>query len=286
LKTQDGWSSIRILRRPRLMLGADLPRAGLAIFSFRRGDTRRLARCSRVMTTTPRLLLALSFAVLFAAACEPILVGSSEVATQMPAVDGFQRLEFSNEVEATVVQGSPHRVEITINQNLQDHLRVRAAGDRLEIGMDDGFDYQGLVMQVRVTMPVLTGLALGGACSARLEGFERAPAARLDLGLSGASRLSGQVVADRLVLDLSGASESELAGSARELALTASGASRATLDRLAATVATVELSGASHAVVAVDSEVRGEASGASHLVVRGTARMDVETSGASSVSRR
>jgi hypothetical protein len=233
--------------------------------------------------TTKHALLTLSLSL---TACEPTLFGSHEMTTVTPAADGFERLDFSNEVDATVVQGSPRRVEITINENLQEHLRVRATGDRLEIGMDEGYDYQGLVLDVRVTMPSLTGLELSGASRARLDGFERAPASRFDATVSGASRLSGGVIADRLALDLSGASEGDLSGNARELSLTASGASHATLDRLPSGVASVDLSGASHAILWVDTEVHGEASGASDLVVRGAASMNIATSGASSVSRR
>jgi hypothetical protein len=249
------------------------------------GDTRLLSRCCLGMTPS-RSFLTLSLLGLATAACDPILVGSHEVTTLNPAADGFERLQLSNEVDATLVQGSPRRVEITVNENLQDHLKIRAAGDRLEIGMEDGFDYHGLILDVRVTMPALTGLELSGASRARLDGFERAPVARLDATASGASRLTGQVVADDLALELSGASDADLSGTARALALDLSGASHATLDRLPATLASVELSGASHAAVWVDSEVHGQASGASTLVIRGSASTNIETSGASSVSRR
>jgi hypothetical protein len=236
--------------------------------------------------TTSHALLALSFLSLATAACEPVLVGSHEVTTLNPAADGFERLEFSNEVDATVVQGPVRRVEITINENLQEQLRVRTAGSRLEIGMDEGYDYHRLTLQVRVTMPALTAIELSGASRARLDGFDRAPTPRLDATASGASHLSAQVVADRLALDLSGASDADVSGTTRELSLVASGASHARLDALAATSASIDLSGASHATVWVDSEVHGEASGASELLVRGTASMNIATSGASSVSRR
>jgi hypothetical protein len=234
--------------------------------------------------TTSRTLLALC--LVSVAACDPILVGSDATTTLAPAADGFQRLQFSNEVDATVEEGSPRRVEITVNQNLQDQLQVRTSGDRLEVGLEDGYDYHHVTLQVRVMMPSLTAIELSGASRARLDGFERLPTARLDASASGASRLSGQVLADLMKLDLSGASEAELSGTVRELSLDASGASHAALDGVAATVASVQLSGASHAVVRVDSEVHGEASGASDLVVLGAASMNVSTSGASSVRRR
>src|SRR5262249_17797318 len=122
-------------------------------FPARPGDRRRLPRCSQGMTTASRAHIALFLSL---AACEPILVGSQEATTLTPAVDGFQRLDLSREADATVMQGSPSRVEVTVNENLRDHLLVRMAGDRLEIGMEDGYDYHQLILEVRVTMPTLT----------------------------------------------------------------------------------------------------------------------------------
>jgi hypothetical protein len=241
------------------------------------------------MTTPARpllLLLLLTFTSALAGGCEPMRYGSSETVTLTPTVDELQRLAFSNEVRATVVAGSPSRVEITVNQNLQDQLVVRTSHGQLEVGMQDGYDYQRLILNVRVTMPAVESIVLGGASSADLLGFEQTSVAALNVEVSGASRLSGQVAADRLKLDLSGASRAQLGGTTRELSLVASGASEAGLDQLQTADASVELSGASRAVVLVEREIRGEASGASILVVRGSGAMNVSTSGASSVSRR
>jgi hypothetical protein len=185
-----------------------------------------------------------------------------------------------------VVQGSPAHVEISINQNLQDHLMVRASHGHLEVGMQDGYDYQRLSLNVRVTMPAVERIAVSGASSASLLGFDHTSVAELSIEASGASALFGQLAADRLNVELSGASRAELGGSTRELSLTASGASEALCDQLQTVDASVELSGASRGAVLVEGEVHGEATGASSLVVRGGGAMNVSSSGASSVSRR
>jgi hypothetical protein len=235
-------------------------------------------------TPSPSLLLA-TFA-LFSAACEPVLVGSSETVILNPAVETFERLSFSNEVDATVLQGSPARVEITINQNLQEELVVRSGGGQLEVGLRDGYDYHRVHLHVRVTMPAVRSVGLSGASSAQLTGFDQASVATLNVEASGASSLSGQLAADRLDVELSGASRADLDGNTRTLSLEVSGASEAVFDQLQATDVAVELSGASRATLLVDREVHGEASGASDLIVRGNGAMNVSTSGASSVSRR
>jgi len=228
-----------------------------------------------------------SLALLIAcAACEPTLVGSSSLVTLAPTLEDFDRLEVGHEVTATVTRGSERRVQVTINENLRDHLRISSAGGRGRFAMDDGFDYHRLVAEVELTVPSLASVDLSGASRARLIGFDGVSVPRFEAQVSGASRLDGHVTADRLALELSGASRADLGGSARELVLELSGASEAGLDGLAAQVASVDLSGASRAVVLVQSEVRGEASGASELVVRGGAVTKVGTSGASSVTQR
>jgi hypothetical protein len=220
------------------------------------------------------------------AACEPTLVGSSSLVTFEPTVGDFDRLELSHEITASVVTGSERRVKVTVNENLRDLLTIRASGDRLRFGMDDGYDYQHLTALVEVTLPALESVELAGASRATLSGFGDVSVARFDAEVSGASRLDGQLATDLLSLALSGASRADLAGTTRALTLELSGASEAGLRGLEAQVASVELSGASSASVLVRGEVRGEASGASELVVHGGAVTNVEISGASSVSRR
>jgi hypothetical protein len=224
--------------------------------------------------------------VIACAACEPILIGSSSVVTLEPALEDFDRLEVGHEVTATVTRGSERRVKVTINENLQDHLRISRSGNLARFAMDDGFDYHRLIAEVELTVPSLASVDVSGASRARLIGLDGVSVPRFDAQVSGASRLDGQVTADRLALELSGASRADLGGSARELALEVSGASEAGLDGLPAQIASVDLSGASRAVVLVRDEVHGEASGASELVVRGGAVTSVGTSGASSVRQR
>jgi hypothetical protein len=235
--------------------------------------------------TSHRLLLALVTTCL-ATGCEPTIFGSDSLVTLTPTFEDFDRLELSNEVRATVIAGPERRVKITINENLQDHLIVRGEGNRVRVGMQEGFDYHRLTLEVEATLPSLAAIDLAGASQAALTGFGRSSVPRFEARVSGASRLEGDVAADRVTLELSGASRADLGGLTRELVLEASGASHAGLDDLAAQVASVELSGASHANVLVQNEVHGEASGASELLVRGGAVTNVATSGASSVTRR
>lgn len=237
------------------------------------------------MTPLKKSLVLVLFAA-GAAACEPTLVGSSSVVTFSPTVEDFDRLELFSEITATVVRGNQRAVKVTVNENLRDHLIVRGSGDRLSIGMEDGFDYHRLIANVEVTAPALASIDLSGASEATLSGFGEVSVARFDAQVSGASRLAGRLATDHLALDLSGASHADLEGFARTLTLELSGASRAGLRGLEAQVASVELSGASSASVLVRGEVRGEASGASDLVVHGGAVTSVDTSGASSVTRR
>jgi hypothetical protein len=231
--------------------------------------------------------LVLGFAVVaLAAGCQPTLVGSAKQVTVTPQVEEFDRLEVSQEIAASVTRGEARALEISINENLAERLRVRVVGGRLHIGMDEDYQYDGLRAEARVVTPLLVGVELSGAARAQLAGFEQVSVGRFAAEVSGASRLTGGVAADEVRLDLSGASRAELSGVARALSLEASGASRAELLGLPADRAMVALSGASRAALLVAGNVRGEATGASSLVVGGGALVMVETSGGSSISRR
>jgi len=105
--------------------------------------------------------------------------------------------------------------------------------------------------------------------------------------VSGASRVSGDIVAGNVDFDISGASSVELDGSANDIIADVSGASSLKLDDFTATNANVDLSGASSGTVNLTGRLDADVSGASRLWYIGEPTLgDIDTSGASSVSQK
>ncbi len=220
-------------------------------------------------------------------ACKPTLEGSGVLVVKNLKLSGFEQVRASQAFRVEITRAEEFSVQVHIDDNLAEHLRIEVVGDRLEIGMNPEYNYRTdkKSMLAKIGMPRLTGVRLSGASQAMLSGFEGGDP--LDVDLSGASRLSGQVRLGKLSLDLSGASELKLTGAAGHADLELSGASDAELGGCTFESAEADLSGASKATVKVSGRLDVEASGASSLTYLGEPDLGrVETSGASSIRAR
>jgi hypothetical protein len=142
--------------------------------------------------------------------------------------------------------------------------------------------FTGATREAEVTLPELTGLDLSGACHGAITGFSSTKA--LDVDLSGASHLLGNIDAGDAWFDVSGASQVNLSGSARDVVIDASGASQVKLADFPVDDATVEASGASKVTVNPSGRLDADASGASRVHYLGDPTLgDIDTSGASDV---
>lgn len=232
-----------------------------------------------------------------------VVRGSGELITEQYDLSGFDRVDAGRALEVRIRPGQEHVVSLTVDDNVVRYVTVTRRGTRLDLDVDDRVDLRDATHLVEITMPALRRLALHGAASGDLAGFEGQQ--RLDLELSGASRLDCTgIEADVLVLELSGASTTSCAevqtddlkvrlsgasvatldGDASDGRVHASGASSADLGDLVVTDADVRLSGASNAEVSVSEHLEANLSGLSRLRYAGDPDLgSVKTSGGSSV---
>lgn len=110
---------------------------------------------------------------------------------------------------------------------------------------------------------------------------------QLNIDLSGASELKGDMEADRLIVKLTGASLARLSGKTNELQLNSSGASDFKSPGLSTESCIADISGASDADVTVTNSLKVKASGASDFNYRGNPlKTQIEKSGSSDVSSK
>lgn len=210
------------------------------------------------------------------------ITGSGNVVTQEEAITGFDKVDVSNAFTVEISQGDNFGVVIRIDDNLVQYLEVVKRGSTLKIGLKPGRITRNATLEAEVTMPELTGLDLSGASHGSISGFKSTKP--LDVDLSGASHLAGDIEAGHTTFDASGASHVTLNGSAQDVTIHASGASHVNLTDFRVADADIEVSGASTATVNPSGRLDVEASGASHVYHVGSPTMGkIDLSGASSV---
>ncbi len=215
------------------------------------------------------------------------ITGSGNVVTQEENITGFDKVDVSHAFKVDISQGQAFSVVIRIDDNLVQYLEVVKQGGTLKIGLKPGRSYntRKITMEAEVTMPELSGLELSGASQGAITGFESSKTLNVDL--SGASHLRGDVEAGDAWFDVSGASQMNLTGSAEDVVINASGASQVDLSAFPVADAHVDASGASKATVNPSGQLDVGASGASQVYYVGSPTLgNIDTSGASSVNRK
>lgn len=211
------------------------------------------------------------------------LDGSGQAETVSFDFDSFDEISLNSAfgAEITVVEGPPS-VEVTVDDNLVEHLEVNVENDELTIGFDRGNIDTDVNPIAVVSMPSLTKLDLSGASTAQVDGVDES---ELSVDISGAGDLTIAGSVDELRVDLSGGSTMSVTGTGDRVVAELSGASDVDFTDFETASAEIDFSGASNGTFGPLTSVSGEMSGASSLSVPDDADVSVDTSGGSSVSR-
>lgn len=196
---------------------------------------------------------------------EITVTASGNIVSIEEKLAGFDRVEVGQAFVVDITQDDIFQVAIRIDENLVPYLDVFKRGRTLEIGLDlRGRSILGrATMAAEVTLPALTGLDLSGASQGTISGFGATET--LDIDLSGASSLRGDIEAGVARFQVSGASFLTLRGLAHNVFVDASGASTVDLADLVVADAVVEASGASRVTVNPKRTLDVDSSGAARV---------------------
>lgn len=198
------------------------------------------------------------------------------------AVMDFDRIEMGSGFKIEVEQSSSFKVEARGDRRNLDDLEVLVNGNTLLARFRNNANRHH-VTRIKVKMPTLAGVNFSGATNSEIEGFESDQ--QLDLYLSGGSICQLEAGYRKVNIVLSGASKLDMEGLGDEMKLDLSGASLLMAFEYPVRIADVKVSGASHGRVTVTDDLDAVASGASRLLYRGSPSVSSDVSGASSVQK-
>ena len=232
------------------------------------------------------------------------LVGSGNLETETYAFTDFNKVEISSAFEFEIEQSNSYSIEITVDDNIMEYVRVSQDGQTLKIGLKPAIWVGSVILKASVTMPELSGLDISGASRGTVSDFSSTRDVVIDvsgasrvtgditagdvaIAVSGASTVTGDITAGDVEFDISGASTVQLEGSANDMVADVSGASSFHLDDFTVNNADVDFSGASSGTVNLSGRLNADLSGASRLWYIGEPIMgNIDTSGASTISKK
>jgi Putative auto-transporter adhesin, head GIN domain len=224
-------------------------------------------------------------AVLVSRGWPGVLIGSGNLETKEYAFADFTRIEISSAFEFEIRQSSSYSINVTADDNIIDHVQVSQDGQTLRIRLATVPSLRLVTLRASVAIPQLRGLAASGASRGTVSDF--ISTAGLNITVSGASRVTGDITSGDIEFDVSGASTVQLEGSAGDMIATVSGASRFNLGDFVVYNADVNISGASTGTVNLHGTLNANVSGASTLLYIGEPVMGViNVSGASTLTRK
>ena len=182
------------------------------------------------------------------------------------------------EVEVLAISATDEKYRNAIKTEIRNGvLHVFFAGEKIR-------NNNSGKLTVYIAYKNLEQLQASGASDIFIAGIMELPL--LNLQLSGASQLRGQIKVDELNMKLSGASEVKLSGIVKNINIESSGASDVKSYDLTAENCNVKASGASDVNITITKELTANASGASNVFYKGTGELKVkQSSGASSVAK-
>jgi hypothetical protein len=219
------------------------------------------------------------------AGCGGVFTGSGNLETKEYTFTDFTSVEISSAFEFDISQSSSYVVSITADDNVIEKVEVTKEGNTLKIGLKTIPRLGPATLKAEVTMPQLHGLVVSGASSGTISDFSSAE--NLDITVSGASKVTGDITAADVDFDVSGASTIQLEGSAKDMVANVSGASRLNMGGFMVNNANVTFSGASNGTINVMGKLDADLSGASKLSYIGEPTMGtINTSGASTITKK
>jgi hypothetical protein len=224
--------------------------------------------------------------VLVLRGCPGVLIGSGNLETEEYAFANFTRVEVSSAFVFEIKQSGSYSINVTADDNVIDRVRISQDGQTLKIrigGVPTSF--RNVTLKAVVTMPQLGSLTVSGASVGTLSDLTSTEG--LNITVSGASIVEGDITAGDIGFDVSGASIVQLEGSADDMVAVIGGASIFTLEDFTVNNADVNISGASTGVINLDGRLDANVSGASTLLYVGDPLMGtIDVSGASTLREK
>jgi hypothetical protein len=198
--------------------------------------------------------------------------GNGKRTDELRETEPFGRLRSASDLDIEVVQGDETSVVVSIDENLQEHVKVQASGDILYIETPDNLREMVGGPHVLITVPELYAAKLAGSGHFRAELYQ--PDEPFDLFLTGSGSMSFEGATAVVGAYLSGSGDIRLEGETSEVELILSGSGTIAARSLSAAVGSIELSGSGDISATVEDSVSVALSGSGDVDLYGGASLD------------
>jgi hypothetical protein len=231
------------------------------------------------------------------------IVGTGNIVNKVYEFKDFKTIEISNAMQYDISQSEVFGISVSAHENILPYLDIHLSGSTLIVSMKSG-SFSNTDAKATIILPELNRLTVSGASRGNARNINSESDLQLvvsgasqldidsksdgaDVNISGASRITGHLVAQDSHFKISGASRCELVGTTGTTYVEVSGASRFNSPDLVLGNANANVSGASHATINTVGVLNVDVTGASTLDYFGNPSLNkVNVNGASRLNKK
>ena len=185
---------------------------------------------------------------------EEKLKGNGNVTTEQRVITSFDKIDINGVFKVYLTQGDIEKVEVEIDENLQQYVNVFNEKNTLVLNIEKGISWNKTTKNnVYITLKNISQLSINGVCS--VETRTALVSDHLKLDVDGVSSSSLELNCNKLDADLSGVGNTELSGKTNEFTVTKDGVGNLKASNLKAAIVNIRNSGVGGAEIYASHEL-------------------------------
>jgi hypothetical protein len=148
--------------------------------------------------------------------------GNGKVIIKTYSTSDYETVSGKNNINITIVKGKEGTITVEAESNIMEHLEIEVKNDRLEIGIEDGYNINTR-KRIKVTVPVekISSLSMSG--SGDITSNMTLKSRDLNVSVAGSGDIDIAVASERLHVRVAGSGEVKVSGRTEHLEATVAG---------------------------------------------------------------
>jgi hypothetical protein len=142
--------------------------------------------------------------------------GNGQIVTKVFNTSDYDKISGRNSLNIVLVEGKEGTITVEAESNIMEHLEVEVKGDRLEIGIEDGYNINTRKgIQVTVTIESISSLSMAG--SGDITSTVKLKSRNMNISVAGSGDIAVEVTSEKLRVSIAGSGDVKLIGRAEHL---------------------------------------------------------------------
>lgn len=194
--------------------------------------------------------------------------GSGNVITKTVTTQAYDIINVRGAMEVYLEKGKEGTIQVTAEDNVQEHILVESDGTTLTISMKNNTSLRNTQkIKIKVPFEDLSELSMIG--SGEIEGKDLIKSDLLKLRLKGSGEIELNVETNSIVAELNGSGEIELSGTAKNVNANSTGSGEFKGKKLITDQAEIYISGSGSSYIFVNNSLTGKIRGSGEVYFGG-----------------